>query len=86
MKINKGLKVNNMKEAIAIALIWIGATITNIAFWVWLISLLVWKFFAVVGASTVIYPSFWVLVGGIVTLFIGFIVGIVETKKDISKW
>lgn len=75
-----------MKEAIAIVLIWVGATITNIAFWVWLISLLVWKFFAVVGASTVIYPSFWVLVAGIVTLFIGFIVGIVETKKDISKW
>ena len=75
-----------MKEAIAIVLIWVGATITNIAFWVWLISLLVWKFFAVVGASTVIYPSFWVLVGGIVTLFIGFIVGIVGTKKDISKW
>lgn len=75
-----------MKEAIAIVLIWVGATITNIAFWVWLISLLVWKFFAVVGASTIIYPSFWVLVVGVVTLLIGFIVGIVGTKKDISKW
>lgn len=86
MKINKGLRVNNMKEAIAIVLIWVGATITNIAFWVWLISLLVWKFFAVVGASTIIYPSFWVLVVGVVTLLIGFIIGVVGTKKDISKW
>lgn len=74
-----------MKEAIAIVLIWVGATVTNIAFWVWLISLLVWKFFAVIGASTVIYPSFWSLVAGIVMLLIGFLMGIVVTKKDISK-
>lgn len=75
-----------MKEAIAIVLIWVGATVTNIAFWVWLISLLVWKFFAVIGASTVIYPSFWALVVGIVMLLIGLLVGIIGTKKDIGKW
>ena len=43
-----------MKETVAIILIRVGATVINIAFWVWLISLLVWKFFAVAGASTVI--------------------------------
>lgn len=75
-----------MKETIAIILIWVGATITNIAFWVWLISLLVWKMFEVVGASTIIYPSFYFLVGGIITFVLGIVLGTIATKKDISKW
>ncbi|MDN6100838.1 MAG: hypothetical protein L0L09_11580 [Staphylococcus equorum] len=64
-----------MKETAAVILIWVGATVMNIAFWVWLSSLLVWKFFAVVGASTVIYPSFYFLVGGVITFVVGVILG-----------
>lgn len=75
-----------MKETVAVILIWVGATVMNISFWVWLISLLVWKFFAVVGALTVIYPSFYFLVGGIVTFVAGIILGTIATKKNITKW
>ena len=74
-----------MKETVAVILIWVGATVMNIAFWVWLISLLVWKFFAVVGASTVIYSSFYFLVGGIITFVIGIILGSMFTR-NIGKW
>ena len=70
-----------MKETVAVILIWVGATVTNVSFWVWLISLLVWKFFAVVGASTVIYPSFYFLVGGIITFVVGIILGSMFTRK-----
>ena len=75
-----------MKETVAIILILVGATVMNISFWVWLISLLVWKFFAVVGASTVIYQSFYFLVGGIITFVAGLILATVLTREDISKW
>lgn len=75
-----------MKETIAVILIWVGATVMNIAFWVWLISLLVWKMFEVVGASTIIYPSFYFLVGGIITFVAGIILGTIATSKNISKW
>lgn len=70
-----------MKETIAVILIWVGATVMNISFWVWLISLLVWKFFAVVGASTVIYPSFYLLLGGIITFVAGIVFGSILTNK-----
>lgn len=70
-----------MKETVAVILIWVGATAMNIAFWVWLISLLVWKFFAVVGASTVIYPSFYFLIGGIITFVAGIILGSIFTRN-----
>lgn len=70
-----------MKETIAVILIWVGATVMNISFWVWIISLLVWKFFAVVGASTIIYPSFYFLLVGIVTFVSGIVFGSILTKK-----
>nr|DAD56773.1 MAG TPA: hypothetical protein [Caudoviricetes sp.] len=70
-----------MKETVAVILIWVGATVMNIAFWVWLISLLVWKFFAVVGASTVIYPSFFFLIGGIIVFVVGIILGSIFTRN-----
>ena len=70
-----------MKETIAVILIWVGATVMNISFWVWIISLLVWKFFAVVGASTIIYPSFYFLLGGIVTFVSGIVFGSILTNK-----
>lgn len=74
-----------MKETIAVILIWVGAIVMNISFWVWLISLLVWKIFEVVGASTIIYPSFYFLIGGIVTFVVGLIFGSMLTKKNITK-
>lgn len=70
-----------MKDIVAVILIWVGAGVINVAFWVWLISLLVWKFFAVVGASTIIYPSFYFLVGGIITFVLGIVLGAIATKK-----
>ena len=70
-----------MKETVAVILIWVGATMMNVSFWVWLISLLVWKFFAAVGASTVIYPSFYFLVGGIITFVVGLILGSMFTRN-----
>ena len=70
-----------MKETIAVILIWLGSTVMNISFWVWIISLLVWKFFAVVGASTIIYPSFYLLLGGIVTFVAGIVFDSILTKK-----
>ena len=74
-----------MKETIAVILIWVGATVMNISFWVWLISLLAWKFFALVGASTIIYPSFYFLIGGIITFVAGIVLGTIVTRKDITK-
>ena len=71
-----------MKETIAVILIWVGATVMNISFWVWIISLLVWKFFEVVGASTIIYPSFYFLLGGIVTFLVGLILGAMLTGDN----
>ena len=70
-----------MKETIAIILILVGATVMNISFWVWLISLLVWKMFEVVCASTIIYPSFYFLVGGIITFVVGIILGSIFTRN-----
>lgn len=70
-----------MKETIAVILIWVGATVMNISFWVWIISLLVWKFFEVVGASTIIYPSFYFLLGGIVTFVAGIVFVSIFTRN-----
>lgn len=74
-----------MKEVIAIILIYVGAFVTNIAFWVWLVSLLIWKIFAVVGASTVIYPSFYTMIGGVISIIVGFLLGAKEISKTWSK-
>lgn len=74
-----------MKEVIAIILIYVGAFVTNIAFWVWLVSLLIWKIFAVVGASTVIYPSFYTMIGGVISIIVGFLLGAKAISKTWSK-
>lgn len=74
-----------MKEVIAIILIYVGAFVTNIAFWVWLASLLIWKIFAVVGASTVIYPSFYTMIGGVISIIVGFLLGAKAISKTWSK-
>ena len=70
-----------MKETVAVILIWIGAVVMNVSFWVWLISLIIWKMFEVVGASTLIYPSFYFLVGGIITFVLGMVLGAMFTRK-----
>ena len=66
-----------MKSFIFLFTVWLGAFVAVISFWVWLGTLLIWKIFAVTGASSLIYPSFWVMILGAVvtltTLLIGFL-------------
>lgn len=44
-----------MKELIIIFTAWLGAVVAVVSFWVWLSTLLSWKIFAVIGASSLIY-------------------------------
>ena len=37
-----------------------------ISFWVWLGTLLIWKIFAISGAGNLIFPAFYLMLGGIV--------------------
>ena len=55
-----------MKELIIIFTTWLGTVVAVISFWVWLGTLLIWKIFAVIGASSLIYPSFWIMILGAV--------------------
>ncbi|EKF50388.1 hypothetical protein [Lactococcus garvieae] len=53
-----------MKETIALLMIYLGATVATVAFWVWLGTLLVWKIFTIAGAASFIYPAFWIMCKG----------------------
>ncbi|MFK4953618.1 hypothetical protein [Lactococcus garvieae] len=64
-----------MKETIALLMIYLGATVATVAFWVWLATLLIWKIFEVVGAAGIIFPAFYIMVGGILALIAGFVLG-----------
>ena len=55
-----------MKNFIFLFTMWLGTVVAVISFWVWLGTLLIWKIFAVTGASSLIYPSFWVMILGAV--------------------
>ena len=55
-----------MRELIIIFTTWLGAFVAVISFWVWIGTLLIWKIFAVTGAGSLIYPSFWIMVLGAV--------------------
>ena len=70
-----------MKETIAVILIWVGATVANFAFWIWLVSLLVWKMFEVHGASTMISPSFYTMSGGAIAFIIGLLVEVKSLEE-----
>lgn len=63
-----------MKETIAILLIYLGGLVAGVAFWVWLGTLLIWKIFEVAGAVGLIFPSFYIMVSGVLALISGFIV------------
>lgn len=69
---NKEMK---MKETIAILLIYLGGFVAGTAFWVWLGTLLIWKIFEVAGAVGLIFPAFYIMVGGVIALIAGIIVG-----------
>lgn len=67
-----------MRSLIFLFTVRLGAFVAVISFWVWLGTLLIWKIFAVTGASSLIYPSFWIMIfGSVVTLtslLIGYLV------------
>ena len=64
-----------MKELIIIFTTWVGAVVAVISFWVWLGTLLIWKIFAVTGAGSLIYPSFWIMVCGAVVALTSLLIG-----------
>ena len=68
-----------MKELIIIFTAWLGAFVAVISFWVWLGTLLIWKIFAVTGASSLIYASFWIMVCGAVVTLTSLLIGYLVT-------
>ena len=64
-----------MKSFIFLFTVWLGAFVAVISFWVWLGTLLIWKIFAVTGASSLIYPSFWIMVCGAVVTLTSLLIG-----------
>lgn len=70
-----------MKDTIALLLIYMGFAVAGIAFWVWLGVLLIWKIFAVVGAASLIFPAFYIMAGGVLTVVTGAIIKL----RSISK-
>ena len=70
-----------MKNFIFLFTMWLGAVVAVVSFWVWLGTLLIWKIFAVTGAGSLIYPSFWIMIcGAVVTLTSLVIVSLITTK------
>ena len=70
-----------MSEFIILFTMWLGTVVAVISFWVWLGTLLIWKIFAVTGASSLIYPSFWIMVCGAVVTLISLLIGYLLVAK-----
>ena len=70
-----------MKEFIILFTVWLGASVAVISFWVWLGTLLIWKIFAVTGASSLIYPSFWIMICGAVVTLTSLLIGFLVVDK-----
>ncbi len=70
-----------MRELIIIFTAWLGAVVAVVSFWVWLGTLLIWKIFAVIGASSLIYPSFWIMICGAVVTLICLLIGYLFATK-----
>ena len=70
-----------MKELIIIFTTWLGVFVAVISFWVWLGTLLIWKIFAVTGASSLIYPSFWIMICGAVVTLTSLLIGYLFVTK-----
>ena len=64
-----------MRSLIFLFTVWVGAFVAVISFWVWLGTLLIWKIFAVTGASSLIYPAFWIMVCGAVVTLTSLLIG-----------
>ena len=68
-----------MRNFIFLFTMWLGAVVAVISFWVWLGTLLIWKIFAVTGASSLIYPSFWLMIFGAVVALTSLLIGYLVT-------
>ena len=64
-----------MRSLIFLFTVWLGAFVAVISFWVWLGTLLIWKILAVTGASSLIYPSFWIMIFGAVVTLTSLLIG-----------
>ena len=64
-----------MRSLIFLFTVWVGTFVAVISFWVWLGTLLIWKIFAVAGAGSLIYPSFWIMVLGAVVVLTSLLIG-----------
>ena len=70
-----------MKNFIFLFTMWLGAVVAVVSFWVWLGTLLIWKIFAVTGAGSLIYPSFWIMVFGAVVTLTSLLIGYLFVAK-----
>ena len=70
-----------MRELIIIFTTWLGTFVAVISFWVWLGTLLIWKIFVVTGASSLIYPSFWIMVCGAAVTLTSLLIGYLFVAK-----
>lgn len=70
-----------MRNFIFLFTMWLGTVVAVISFWVWLGTLLIWKIFAVTGASSLIYPSFWFMICGAVVTLTSLLIGYLFVAK-----
>ncbi len=71
-----------MRSFIFLFTVWLGAFVAVISFLVWLGTLLIWKIFAVTGASSLIYPSFWIMICGAVVTLTSLLIGSLVVAKE----
>ena len=71
--------MSEMSEFIILFTVWLGTVVAVVSFWVWLGTLLIWKIFAVIGASSLIYPSFWIMILGAVVALTSLLIGYLVT-------
>ena len=70
-----------MRSLIFLFTVRLGTVVAVISFWVWLGTLLIWKIFAVTGASSLIYPSFWIMILGAVVALTSLLIGYLLVAK-----
>ena len=70
-----------MKDIVLMIVLYIGLIVSVVSFWVWIATLLIWKIFAIVGASTLIYPSFFIMVFGAIVAILCFIMAYISVMK-----
>ena len=73
--------MSEMSEFIILFTVRLGTVVAVISFWVWLGTLLIWKIFAVTGASSLIYPSFWIMILGAVVALTSLLIGYLLVAK-----